>query len=828
MDSKEILAQYIQGSLKSKAAIAALELLLSETSSLSGIREAARARYVISFIRRVWQYNAEKISGKDLCLNIRELALVLGRITLTPRLQEVVKTYGEEFDLTCERGFQVSGLLRGPSWLEHQTYVDEVYALGREAQDPELHSAGDALLRNHTVFRSYKSFEQKLAVHTAVCLPIGHTLLISQPTGGGKSLVTQVLASVSQGLTVVIVPTVALAMDQYYAAKRNLTNCGEVHFYRGEQADKEREALMAALRTQKARLLLTSPEAVFKNQAFCQLLDKAAKEGYITNVIIDEAHVVPDWGVFFRPDFQIFSVALAKWRRLSEGRIRTFLLSATLSDEVVETLLTLFGNDNHNAQLRFDALRQEPRFYFHAVKSKIEQNRKAVEAIKLLPKPMVCYVLEPREAKDLQKHLKQEGFFNVPIFTGETTATRREEVLTGWKDYEFDVVIATSAFGIGVDKPDVRSIIHACCPENLSRFYQEVGRGGRDRLPSLSLFIPNQSQSGDVRRAFGLVSKSVLTVERLLPRWRGLLASQGTLIGKEECVFDTKATPLNWTQEQTEVAGQQNMSWNINLLLLLHRTGFVNITDASYDIQQRAYTVTARLLKPDILGDDERLAEALASPRKKESDASIRGYHAIQGLVESPRSMCWGRIFRGLFPLARECCNGCPAHVEGRGGVDEDFKLRLSPGLRIEPAPSSPRLRRHMSTYMELIVQRKRTGPCIAEEIIELSERANRCELGAIVLPRRLAEAIAFNGLVLCYEEFIFIADKCPYLLAKGVLCVLENDSCMNLTLYKHLQMLKEYGYHTVLFCNESVIVSADGKSVRECADGYPIDLDKL
>ena len=132
------------------------------------------------------------------------------------------------------------------------------------------------------------------------------------------------------------------------------------------------------------------------------------------------------------------------------------------------------------------------------------------------------------QAKELQKKLHEFGYKNIPVFTGETKETDRNTIFTSWKNHNFDVVIATSAFGIGVDKPDVRTIVHACCPENLSRFYQEVGRGGRDRLPSLSLFIPYQSRydsDGDVRRALGLVSKRVLTVDRAVIRWKGMLSN---------------------------------------------------------------------------------------------------------------------------------------------------------------------------------------------------------------------------------------------------------------------------------------------------------------
>ena len=838
MDSKEILQQYIVGAMKSKSAIAELEKNLVDTSTLLKMQEAARSRYVIGFIRRVIQFKCDEASAKDLCLNIRDIILFLGRVKLTEKIYNVVREYGAEFDLVCENDLQVSCLHYIPEWLEPHQYIKDVYALRLDDSiELECESSGDAILAKHTGFNTYKNFEQKVAVHTALNLPNGHTLLISLPTGGGKSLVTQLLASTSEGITVVIVPTVALALDQYHAARHNLTDKTEIYCYRGEQSEVERTAIIKALKDKKARILFTSPEAILKNPELHRILDDAAKSHYLANVVVDEAHVVPDWGVFFRPDFQIFSILLKKWKCESGEFIRTFLLSATLSDDVVDTLFALFGSDGKNAQVRCDVLRQEPRFYFHSAKSRKEQDDKTIEAIRLLPKPMVVYVLEPREAKDLQKKLRQVGYKNIPIFTGETKEADRDAVLTGWKNHDFDVVIATSAFGIGVDKPDVRTIIHACCPENLSRFYQEVGRGGRDRLPSLSLFIPYQSRydsEGDMRRALGLVNKRVLTVERAVIRWKGMLSNPTAIIDADECVLNTSATPATMTDEEAEYAGNRNVAWNVNLLLFLHRTGFIDLLDTNYVFDKKSnppkkyYTVTIKLLHPDILSDDDSLTAALKEPRAREYEAQMLGYRIMAELVSSPKALCWGRVFRHLFPLSREVCNGCPADPEGRITSDETYKLRTNPDIQLPPARPSRRLDRNMGAFNEMIISRPSNGPCSAEEVAVIAEKASQNNIGALVVPNRLVNQIVYDGILLNYEEFYYAVAHCPYFFARGVVCIFDGDTGTNFTLYKNLGKLDAYGYRRILYCNENTIVANGGKTIREYSDGYPIPIQKF
>ena len=128
MDSREIFRQYIMGAMKWSSAIAKLEELLTDVSTLSKMQEAARARYVIGFIRRVNQFKCGEASEKDLCLNIRDVTLVMGRVKLTEKLYNVISEYGSEFDLICENDLQVSCVLHTPSWLEPKNYIKDVYA----------------------------------------------------------------------------------------------------------------------------------------------------------------------------------------------------------------------------------------------------------------------------------------------------------------------------------------------------------------------------------------------------------------------------------------------------------------------------------------------------------------------------------------------------------------------------------------------------------------------------------------------------------------------------------------------------------------------------
>ena len=161
MNSIEILHQYCSESLSASSSMLELEKLLSRLDGESA-QESTRARYVKGFILRHTQYRTNKASGKDFCMNLRDIVMVFGRLRVSDKLYCIVRDYGKEFDLICESENYISVIPRKPDWLTPDTYINEVYAL-KPNNEPDIStsSPGDASLYLNSHYTSYKSVEQK-------------------------------------------------------------------------------------------------------------------------------------------------------------------------------------------------------------------------------------------------------------------------------------------------------------------------------------------------------------------------------------------------------------------------------------------------------------------------------------------------------------------------------------------------------------------------------------------------------------------------------------------------------------------------------------------
>ncbi len=531
----------------------------------------------------------------------------------------------------------------------------------------------DPQIYKTTGYTRFKSIAQKLAVYGALNTPDGYTTLVSLPTGGGKSLITQTVSYQKSGLTVIVMPTVSLAIDQVRSAKKTIKTDNpsiEIFAYYGGVNP---APILSAIQNKTARMLFISPESLISNQEFRTVIQEANRTRYLKNIIIDEAHIVVDWGASFRVDYQ----CLESWRAklmLSNPTIRTILLSATYEQRCVTILKNFFSKEDRWIEVRCDALRHEPRFMLVKAKSYAEKNRSMVELVRKLPHPMIIYVARPVEAEQIQKLLQDHGIRNVETFTGETVGARRKELIEQWVNDEFQIMVATSAFGVGVDKNDVRTVLHMYLPQNANAYYQELGRGGRDCLPCLSVMC---LQPEDPHYSFSRISKKVLTTEKISGRWDSMYTSTNSIRMENLIYMDTSVKPKYNVVDPFEDApsSEADQNWNIYVLLLLRRYDLIKIHEVLF--QSGKYIFIIEILNDLLRDENEHSFNLLDEVRTDEWNYFYLAYELMRKAIEHSEHTCWSEMFFETYDKVSEYCAGCNAHSEPNEGDFYEFPLKV-------------------------------------------------------------------------------------------------------------------------------------------------------
>lgn len=519
-------------------------------------------------------------------------------------------------------------------------------------------------------FMTFKSIEQQLAVIGALRVPAGYTAMVAMSTGGGKSLITQTVSyQYDNGLTIIIVPTISLMLDQQRNASSIIKpdNKKEIMYYHsGCNVDE----LISALDKNLVRMLFISPEALIKNIRIQDSILKANSKGYLKNLVIDEAHIIIEWGASFRVDFQ----CLDSFKRLlvkDNPSLRTYLLSATFSKKVVDNLKMFYGDDDRWIEIRLDALRKEPRFDIIKCNSYTEKHDRIKELVCKLPRPMIIYVNSPDDAEKVQHELAKVGFDNTRIFTGKTKSIDRERIINEWISDKFDLMIATCAFGVGVDKKDVRTVIHSYIPSSADQYYQECGRGGRDGLPCLSVMLYTDD---DIKATMSMTQK-VLTVEKLCGRWFSMLNNRKTNIRLDSIVIDTSVKP-NYSDTDSFYVDVNNadITWNVYVILLLRRARMIEITDVKYSDDR--YIFNIKLIDKRIRFDCEQTIEIFNSIRDDESKSIYMEIKELTSKLRRVGKSCWSSMFNDIYLLTEEYCAGCNNHNDIRSERGNHFPLK--------------------------------------------------------------------------------------------------------------------------------------------------------
>lgn len=617
--------------------------------------------FMYNTAKRLTIYFEKFMSGrasKDVFLcSLRNYLLVFQNEIAVP--EGLIPTENE-YGILCNAEGKYYANLELPNYVD-SFFVDQAFQRKKVSGDTEkqkdIFYGNNAYIYSLTQYKEFKSLEQKLAVFGALNTPEGYTTLVSLPTGGGKSLITQTMAYQQQGLTIVIVPTVSLAIDQVRNAKNNIKHNADNEifcYYSGIELERK-NALKNAIKNETARLLFISPEALIRNTEFVSMINEANAKKYLKNLIIDEAHIVIEWGDFFRVDYQ----CLEPWRNellAINSQLRTVLLSATYTKVAVVKLKQMFASTDKWIEVRCDALRKEPRYLLVKAKSYLDKKHKMVELVKKLPHPMVVYINSPKEAEEIKKELIAVGLDNLETFTGNTKSAEREKIIKDWTDNKIDLIIATSAFGVGVDKGDVRTILHLYIPDTPNQYYQELGRGGRDGLVSLSVMCINPVD--DIDSAYGRMNV-VLKPETIWKRWVYMYKSPKTSWFKGMITIDTSVKPKEGVNDDGNAL---DIQWNVYVILLLRRHNLISIKSMVYDADKESYKIRIDILEDALRSESLDVPQIITDIRDRESAGFEKEIKRIKNAIDFSERICWSEMFYSTYDKVSMYCGGCAKH----------------------------------------------------------------------------------------------------------------------------------------------------------------------
>ena len=339
------------------------------------------------------------------------------------------------------------------------------------------------------ILRQYWGYDDFRGIQREIIESIGsgHDTLGLMPTGGGKSITFQVPALSKEGTCIVITPLIALMKDQVENLRRRGIRAAAIY------SGLTREEIVITLENcifGAVKILYVSPERLSS-----ELFQTKLRHMHVSFITVDEAHCISQWGYDFRPSY----LEIAKIRKFLPG-IPVLALTATATPQVVDDICDKLsrnvecGMRNENSHIPFNVFRMsfERRNLAYVVRQTTDKREQLIHILQNVKGTAIVYTRSRRRTKEFAELLNEAGISATFYHAGLDTATKDERQIA-WQNDKTRVMVATNAFGMGIDKPDVRVVIHVDCPDSVEAYFQEAGRAGRDGQKAYAVLLYNDA-----------------------------------------------------------------------------------------------------------------------------------------------------------------------------------------------------------------------------------------------------------------------------------------------------------------------------------------------